>query len=190
MDFVPAGEVTQLLHRWTQGDTSALESLVPLVYADLRRIARHHLNKERPDHTLQPTALINEVFIRLLGQQSLQWQNRKHFFGAVAKLMRRILVDYARRRGADKRDGATMLRSDWDGADHEADQERFDLLALDEALDRMAAMDPKLCHIVELRFFGGLEVEEIAQIHDVSTSTVKREWASARAWLWRELTKP
>ena len=187
MDDRPASEITLLLHDWSGGDASALERLVPLVYNDLRRIAQQQLGKERQDHTLQPTALISEVFLRLLGQHSLHWESREYFFGTAAKLMRRVLVDYARRRGADKR-GATFVRVDLTEANPIASGFNLEFLALDQALDRLAAMDPELAHIVELRFFGGLEVDETAQLLGVSSSAIKREWASARAWLWHELT--
>jgi RNA polymerase sigma factor (TIGR02999 family) len=177
-----------LLDDWSNGDASAIDQLIPLVYDDLRRIALHQLGKERPDHTLQPTALINEVFLRLLRQNSLHWESRDYFFGAAAKLMRRILVDSVRRRRADKR-GDPLARVDLAEANQVAGGYNFEFLALDEALDRLAAIDPKLAHIVELRFFGGLEVDEIAQLLGVSTATVKREWASAKAWLRHQLTK-
>lgn len=188
MNHHTRGEITLLLDGWSNGDAAAVDQLVPLVYGDLRRIAQHQLGKERPDHTLQPTALINEVFLRLLGQNSLHWESRDYFFGAAAKLMRRILVDSVRRRRADKR-GDPLARVDLAEANQAAIGYNFEFLALDEALDRLAVIDPKLAHIVELRFFGGLEVDEIAQLLGVSTATVKREWASAKAWLRHQLTK-
>ena len=187
MDNHPASEITLLLHDWSEGDASALERLVPLVYCDLRRIAQNQLGKERQDHTLQPTALISEVFLRLMGQHSLHWESREYFFGAAAKLMRRVLVDYARRRSADKR-GATFVRVDLAEGIPATGAYNLEFLALDQALDHLAVMDPGLAHIVELRFFGGLEVDETAELLGVSTATVKREWASARAWLWHRLT--
>lgn len=188
MDHYPASEITLLLHEWSKGDASAVDRLVPLVYSDLRRMAQRQLGKERPDHTLQPTALINEVFQRLLGQHSLHWESREYFFRAASKLMRRVLVDYARRRGTDKR-GAAFVRVDLSESDLSDGGYNLELLALDQTLDRLAAIDPGLAHIVELRFYGGLEVDEIAQLLDISTATVKREWASARAWLWHQMTK-
>jgi RNA polymerase sigma factor (TIGR02999 family) len=174
------------LDDWGNGDTSAIDRLVPLVFGDLRRIAQRQLGRERPDHTLQPTALINEVFLRLMGQRSLHWESREYFFGTAAKLMRRILVDYARRRRTDKR-GATFVRVDLTEANVASGGYNLEFLALDQALDHLAAMDPALAHLVELRFFGGLEVDETAKLLGVSTATVKREWQSAKAWLYHEL---
>ena len=177
-----------LLSEWSSGDVSALERLVPLVYADLRRIAEHQLRDESSHNTLQPTALINEVFLRLLDQHSLNWESRTHFFGAASELMRRILVDYARRRGAEKR-GAAFVRVDMTEAEGTTEQISLDFVAVDEALTRLAIKDEQLARIVELRFFGGLSVDETASVLGSSSATVKRQWALAKAWLFRELTE-
>jgi RNA polymerase sigma factor (TIGR02999 family) len=177
-----------LLREWSSGDVSALERLVPLVYADLRRIAEHHLRGESSGNTLQPTALINEAFLRLLDQHSLNWESRTHFFGAAAELMRRILVDYARRRAAEKR-GAAFMRVEMTEAEGATGQISLDFMAVDEALTRLAAVDGQLARVVELRFFGGLSVDETAKVLGISSATVKREWALAKAWLLRKMAK-
>lgn len=181
-------EITVLLREWSCGDASALERLVPLIYTDLRRIAEHQLRDESAHNTLQPTALINEAFLRLLDQHSLNWESRTHFFGAAAELMRRILVDYARRRGAEKR-GAAFVRVDMMEAEGAGKQVSLDFVAVDEALTHLAEVDKQLAHVVELRFFGGLSVDETARVLDVSPATIKRRWALAKAWLFRELTE-
>jgi RNA polymerase sigma factor (TIGR02999 family) len=179
----PEREVTALLRDWSGGDRTALERLMPLVYGELRRLAASYLRAERPDHTLQPTALVHEAYLRLIDQRGVNWQNRAHFFGIAAQMMRRILVDHARRRQAAKRDASTLrLRtSNDDGA---RDPE---VLALDAALSGLESLDARQAHIVELRFFGGLTVEETAEVAGVSPATVKREWRTARAWLAREI---
>ncbi len=187
MDDPPQQDVTGLLRRWSEGDEDALQTLMPIVYAELRRLAGHYLRLERPDHTLQPTALVHEAFLRLVGQREVVWQNRAHFFGIAAQMMRRILVDHARRRKAAKRDAATYrIERTQPEAGGALDRDP-ELLALDEALTQLEALDPKQARIVELRFFGGLTVEETAEVAGISTATVKREWRTARAWLRREL---
>ena len=178
--------VSKLLLNWGQGDQGAREALIPLVYDELRRLARRYLRRERPDHTLQSAALVNEAYLRLIRQEHPQWQNRAHFFGVAAQLMRHILVDHARNRAAAKRGaGAPRLALDPDIA---LPQERdVDLIALDDALNQLAALDPQQSRLVELRFFGGLSIEETSVVLGVSPATVKREWATARAWLQREM---
>jgi RNA polymerase sigma factor (TIGR02999 family) len=178
--------VSKLLLNWGQGDQGAREALIPLVYDELRRLARRYLRRERPDHTLQSAALVNEAYLRLIRQEHPQWQNRAHFFGVAAQLMRHILVDHARNRAAAKRGaGAPRLTLDPDVA---LPQERdVDLIALDDALNELAALDPQQSRLVELRFFGGLSIEETSVVLGVSPATVKREWATARAWLQREM---
>ena len=178
--------VSKLLLNWGQGDQGAREALIPLVYDELRRLARRSLRRERPDHTLQSAALVNEAYLRLIRQEHPQWQNRAHFFGVAAQLMRHILVDHARNRAAAKRGaGAPRLTLDPDIA---LPQERdVDLMALDDALNQLAALDPQQSRLVELRFFGGLSIEETSVVLGVSPATVKREWATARAWLQREM---
>ncbi len=178
--------VSKLLLNWGQGDQGAREALIPLVYDELRRLARRYLRRERPDHTLQSAALVNEAYLRLIRQEQPQWQNRAHFFGVAAQLMRHILVDHARNRAAAKRGaGAPRLTLDPDIA---LPQERdVDLIALDDALNQLAALDPQQSRLVELRFFGGLSIEETSVVLGVSPATVKREWATARAWLQREM---
>lgn len=177
--------VTVLLARWRAGDASALQLLVPLVYAELRRLAQHYLLRERVGHTLQPTALVNEAYLRLAGQGRGDFADRTHFIGVAAHLMRQILVDHARARNAAKRDGGS--RVELQEAEHPLQQSDIDVTALDDALNRLAEFDANLCQLVELRFFGGLSIEDTAAVMSVSTSTVKREWAAARAWLNREL---
>ena len=178
--------VSKLLLNWGQGDQGAREALIPLVYDELRRLARRYLRRERPDHTLQSAALVNEAYLRLIRQEHPQWQNRAHFFGVAAQLMRHILVDHARNRTAAKRGaGAPRLTLDPDVALPQARD--VDLVALDDALNELAALDPQQSRLVELRFFGGLSIEETSVVLGVSPATVKREWATARAWLQREM---
>lgn len=180
--------VTQVLTEWSRGDKAALDRLVPLIYPELRRIAGRQLRRERPDHTLQPTALVHEVFLQLVHQRDASWDNRAQFFAVAAQLMRRILVDHARSRQALKRGGGiTMVTLEAQAADASADPIAAELLALDQALERLAARDPDHARIVELRFFGGLSVEETAHVMQRSARTVKREWRLAKAWLFREL---
>ena len=186
VDATSKHEVTGLLVRLGDGDNTALDKLMPLVYMELRRLARFRLRSERSDHTLNTTALVHEAFIKLTDQKRINWQSREQFFGLASQAMRRILVDYARRRNAAKRGGnnVIIIRE----ADSVASEVRADdLVALDESLKRLAAIDQRQSQIVECRFFGGLSIEETAKVVGVSTATVKREWAVARAWLYREL---
>jgi RNA polymerase sigma factor (TIGR02999 family) len=184
--MVSRRDVTALLGDWSRGDRTALNELLPLVYAELRRVAARQLRSERTDHTLQPTALVHEVFIRLVDQQRVDWQNRAHFYGVAANVMRRLLVDHARRRGARKR-GEGVRCVSIDEAQDVAAPKEMPVLALDYALDRLKTVDVQLARIVELRAFGGLTIEETAHVLGVSPSTAKRDWRTARAWLAREL---
>lgn len=184
----PTHEVTGLLIDWNNGQQEALERLMPLVYGELRRIAGRYLRKERQDHTLQTTALVHEAYIRLIDQNQANWQNRAQFFGVAAQMMRRILVDHARGHAADKRGGGVAKLS-LDEAIEIAEQREVDLIALDDALTQLAQLDEQQCRVVELRFFGGLTVEEVAEVMKLSPATIKREWSMAKAWLHRELTK-
>lgn len=179
-------QVTALLDAWCRGDHEALAALVPFVHAELRRMAARQLRRERGDHTLQPTALVNEAFLRLAGQRRVQWQNRAHFFGVAACVMRRVLVDHARRRNAWRRGGGPV-RVELTEATRISDAPDLDLIALDAALDALAAQDARQARVVELRFFGGLTVEETAEVLEVAPSTVKLDWQMARAWLLRQL---
>lgn len=183
-----ASDVTQLLLKWSAGDPAALDQLLPLVYPELRRVAARHLRKERQGHTLAPTALVHELYLRLVDQQRATWESRVQFFGIAAHLMRRILVDHARARDAQKRLGAATLVSMAEAGDIAAPPGPTDVLAIDAALDRLAARDPDQARIVELRFFAGLTVEELACVLGRSERTVKREWRLARAWLFRDLS--
>ena len=181
-------EVSQLLAEWTSHDPAARDRVVALVYEELSRLARHYLSRERPEHTLQPTALVNEVYLRLAGLERMQWRDRAHFFAMTATLMRRVLVDHARERGRDKRGGGVSVTS-LDGQDTPGPGgSTIDIVALDEALAELADVDERQSRIVELRFFGGLTVEETADALEISPATVKREWASARAWLYHQMT--
>lgn len=179
-------DVTALLAEWSRGDHRAFDQLLPLVYAELRRIATRQLRRERAGHTLQPTALVHEVYLRLVDQRNVDWRNRAHFFGVAAQVMRRILVDHARRHKASKR-GDGLPRVSLDEAKEVATPDAISVLALDQALDRLAGMDAELARIVELRAFGGLTIEEAACVLKMSPSTAKREWRTAKAWLTREL---
>jgi len=190
----PVGEVTRLLLRWRAGDEAALPALVPLVYEELRSLARRHLRHERSSHTLQRTALVHEAFLRIVDQQQVDWESRSQFYGIASQMMRRILVDHARRRSAAKRgDGAAhvdldaVLQAEGEDRPLQVQQDEVDFAAIDEALSRLEALDPQQGKLVELRFFGGLSIKETADIIGVSPATVKREWAIARAWLQREL---
>ena len=178
--------VTQLLHAWGNGDEAARDELIPLVYDTLRRIARHQLRGERAGHTLETTALINEAYLKLV-EQSVSWQSRAHFFGIAARLMRQLLVDYARARQRLKRGGDMQQISLTDAAGI-AEDKAVDVLALDDALQILTEVDPQSSRIVELRFFGGLTIEETAQVMGISTPTVERGWRAARAWLQTELS--
>jgi RNA polymerase sigma factor (TIGR02999 family) len=183
----PAG-LTRLLKAWSRGDLQARDDLVPLVYGELRRRANAYLRRERPDHTLQPTALVHEAFMRLMGQDRVSWQNRAHFFAMAAQMMRRILVDHARERQTAKRpEGGIRVRLD-DGIGA-ADPRECELIALDQVVDELTRLDPRQGQIVELRYFGGLSEHEVAEVLSVSRATVTREWQAARAWLYRRMTK-
>jgi len=178
--------VTELLVAWSRGDRDALDALMPVVYGELRRIARGHLARERRDHTLQTTALVHEAYLKLVDQRRVQWQNRAHFFGVAASMMRRILVDHARARKAGKRgSGAPTLALEL--APDVSAQPKVDLLGLDDALDRLTAIDPRQGRLVELRFFGGLSIEEAAEVLELSPATLGREWSMAKAWLYKEM---
>ena len=179
-------EVTELLHAWSDGKEESLDDLVPLVYEELHRLARHYMNGERSDHMLQTSALVNEAYLRLVDWKNVRWQNRAHFFGVAAQIMRRILVDFARSRNYAKRGGAARQVSLAQVEVSSADQGE-DLVALDEALERLSAIDARKGRIVELRFFGGLSVDETAEVLKISARTVMREWSLAQAWLHREL---
>ena len=178
--------ITHLLKEWSAGDRRALDRLTPLVYEELHRQAARFLRRERPGHTLQTSALINEAYLRLIDAKDVQWQSRAHFFAIAANLMRRVLVDHARRRDAEKR-GGTHIRLTLDGTLAMANETDLDLLAIDEALDKLAVIDSQQARVVELRFFSGLSVEETAAALGVSPKTVKRDWSVARAWLRREM---
>ena len=180
------GEITQLLRRWSRGDAQALEQVIPIVYGELRRPANYHLQRERDAHTLPSTALVHEVYLRLCHQEEPQWENRAHFFAVAARMMRRILVDHARQRGAEKRGGAAR-RALLEEALTVPVRDDLDLLALDETLDALAAFDPRKCQVVEMRFFGGLSAGEIATVLRTTEATVGRDWTIARAWLYRRL---
>jgi RNA polymerase sigma factor (TIGR02999 family) len=180
--------ITQLLERWSQGDEEALDQLMPLVYDELHRLAGAYLRSERREHTLQPTALVNEAYLKLVRQRNIQWQNRAQFFGVAAQLMRRILVDHARANYAEKR-GGDRVNVSLKNIGAFGTQPTTDVLALHDVLNRLAEIDPDQSRIVELRFFGGLTIEEAAEVMQVSHSTVEREWKIAKAWLKRELTK-
>jgi len=179
--------VTQLLIGWSNGDKAALDSLLPLVYEELRQQAARYLRRERVGHTLQTTALIHEAYLRLIDQKNVHWQNRAHFFGIAAQLMRRILVDHARARTRAKR-GGSNLRVSFNEANLLAASQDLDIVALDEALDRLAELDEQQSRVVELRFFSGLSVPETAEVLRISPATVKRDWSMAKAWLHRELS--
>ena len=181
------GAVTLWLVQWTKGDRRALERLIPLVYAELRRLARGYLNRRAPQHSLQPTALINEAFVRLIDKKCIDWKNRAHFFGVAAKTMRGILIDHARKGRAAKRGGTAVTMSFDDTIGVAGQQKELDLVSLDDALTGLAAINPALGELVELRFFGGLTIEETAVVLGVSTGTVKRNWKTAKTWLRREM---
>jgi len=182
----PAAPVTTLLRAWSDGDETALERLLPLVEAELRRLARRRMAGERRGHTLQPTALVNEAFLRLVDARSVPWQDRAHFFGISARLMRRVLVDHARSRGYQKRGGGIQRVTLTDGLALAAER-TLDLVALDRALEELGAIDARKARVIELRFFGGLSVEETAEALHVSTDTIKRDWRLAKLWLLRQL---
>jgi len=180
-------EVSHLLRAWSDGDQTALDKLLPLVYEELRRMAKRHMGRQSPGHTLQTTALIHEAYLRLVDQKETRWQNRAHFFAVAARAMRSILVDYARARHAAKRGGGVLVVS-LDEAAVASDERAAELVALDDALESLSAIDRRKCQVVELRHFGGLSVEETAEVLNVSSETVARDWRLARTWLLRELT--
>jgi RNA polymerase sigma factor (TIGR02999 family) len=184
-------DVTQLLVAWGNGNAAAGDELLAAVYAELHSQAARAMRREAVDHTLQPTALVHEAYLRLIDQRRVQWKNRAQFFGVAAQLMRRILVDHARGRDAAKRGGgvATITLEDVDAAADQA-SDVIDVLALHDAIERLAELDPDQARVIELRYFGGMSIEETAEVLEVSTATVKREWAVARAWLKRELGSP
>jgi RNA polymerase sigma factor (TIGR02999 family) len=181
--------VTHLLIQWSKGDSAALDALVPLVYDQLRKLAQSYLSREQPGHTLSSTALVHEAYLRLVKQKDVTWQNRAHFFAVAARMMRRILVDHARKHNYAKRGGGAMTIS-LDETVASAPERELDLVALDDALEALAKLDERQSRMVELRFFGGLSIEETSEVLGISTPTVKREWASARAWLYREISGP
>jgi RNA polymerase sigma factor (TIGR02999 family) len=180
--------VTQLLLAWSDGDQRALEKLVPLVYGELHRRAKHYMAQERPGHLLQTTELVNEVYLKLVDSDHMSWRNRAHFFAVSAQAMRRILIDHARSRRSLKR-GAELLPVSLDEAPALTREPRPDLIALDDALEALAVFDPRKSHVVQLRFFGGLSVEETAEVLKVSTDTVMSDWKLAKMWLLHELSK-
>lgn len=182
--------ITQLLLKWNAGDQAALDQLMPLVYDELRQLARSFIRRHGPQMSLQPTALVNEAYMRLVNQQHVSWQNRAQFFGLAAKLMRNMLVDHIRERRAQKRGGGEYhLSLTYVDKGAQKPPQMLDLLALDEALTRLAELSPQQCRIVELRFFGGLTIQETTEVLGVSHATVEREWSSARAWLFKELSR-
>lgn len=188
----PPETVTALLVKWSHGDQKALDKLMPLVYSELRRLANNYLRRERQNHTLQPTALVNEAYLKLVDQRNARWQNRAQFYGVAAQLMRRILVDHARQHQAAKRGGTEQQRlsitsAGQMGGHQSANEPAVDILALHEALEELAAIDPQQGRIVELKFFGGLSIEETAQVLEIGHATVERDWKMARAWLRRKL---
>lgn len=185
-DGPPAHEITLLLHAWSEGDEQALDRLTPLVYQELRRIAGRYMGRERLDHTLQTTALVNEAYLRLADIQQVSWQDRAHFFAVCARAMRRILVDHARAR-SNLKHGAGQPRVQLDEVQTSARNFDSDFLELDDALNQLAIFDQRKSQVVELRFFGGLSVEETAEVLKISPETVMRDWKMAKAWLYREM---
>ncbi|MCG3160459.1 MAG: hypothetical protein JMDDDDMK_01528 [Acidobacteria bacterium] len=186
-----AESITQLLLKWSEGDQSALDQLMPLVYDELRQLARSYLRRHAHNHTMQPTVLVNEAYLRLVNQHQVTWENRAQFFGLASKLMRNLLVDYIRQRRAAKRGGGdyNLSLTFADKAARQQSQSEIDLIALDEALGRLAVLSPQQSTIVELRFFGGLTIPETASAMGISHATVEREWSAARAWLYSQLSK-
>lgn len=184
----PSSPVTQLLVRWRGGDRDAFDALIPLVYDELRRIAQRYLQAERPEHTLQSTALVNEAYMRMVAQDLPQWQNRAHFFSVAAQIMRQILVDHARNRRASKR-GGNVCKLALDDASEQPQQRDLDIIALDDALKTLAELDQQQSRVVELKFFAGLSIEDTSEVLGISPSTVKRDWNTARVWLYRELDR-
>ena len=178
-------DISGLLRAWSDGDQSALERLTPIVYDELHRLARNYMRRERPGHSLQTAALVNEAYMRLVDYERMQWQNRAHFFAVSAQLMRRILVDHARRHNLKR--GGGVPHVSLDEAAVVGGEQEMDMVGLDDAMNALARIDPRKVQVVEMRFFGGLSVEETAEVLKVSTITVKRDWRAARAWLYREL---
>jgi len=185
----PRQEVTRLLEEWSDGNQAALDELMPIVYDELRRLARSFMKRERAGNTLQTTALVNEAYLKLVDQHRAQWHNRKHFFAVASQLMRRILVDRARERGYQKRGGGQLTVSLDEALTVSADEQAAELIALDEALKELATFDKRKTRVVELRYFGGLSVEETAEVLKISPVTVMRDWTSAKAWLYANLKK-
>jgi RNA polymerase sigma factor, TIGR02999 family len=186
MENAPAVHITKRLVEWGNGDKSALDDVLPLIQSELRRLAHHYMSRERPGHTLQTTALVNEAYLRLVGQ-NVSWQSRSHFYGIAAQMMRRILVDYARGRLYAKRGGGAIHVS-LEKAKSVSNGRTAELTALDEALKELERIDPRQARVVELRFFGGLTIKETADVMEISTDTVKSEWSTAKAWLYREMS--
>src|SRR2546421_6543072 len=181
-------EVTQLLIEWSNGDKAALDKLTPLIYDELRRLAHHYMSREHPGHTLQTTAVVNEAYVRLVNRRGVHWQNRAHFFAIAAQLMRSILVDHARSHAYAKRGGGARKIA-LDDAMVVSQERAAEVVALDDVLKRLAEIDPQQSRIVELRFFGGLTIEETAEVLGLSPATIKREWSTAKAWLYHELNR-
>ena len=182
-------QITQLLNQWSNGDAEVLGDLMPLVYVELRRQASRYLRRERSNHTLQPTALINEAYLKLIDQREVKWQNRAHFFAIAAQAMRRILVDYARERKREKRGGAAENLPLDEALTIVSQEKSVDLVALDEALNNLAKFDERQAKVVELRYFSGLSIDETAEVLNVSNVTIRRDWNMAKAWLHQEITK-
>ena len=182
-------DVTELLVAWSNGDDAALKALAPLIERELHRLAAAYMARERPGHVLQPTALVNEAYLRLIDWKQVRWQNRAHFFGVAAQVMRRVLVDIARAQRRAKRGGPAALQVSLSDAADASPDRPADLVALDDALKTLATLDPRHSQVVELRFFGGLSHEETAHVLDVSVATVRRDWSVAKAWLYRELQR-
>jgi RNA polymerase sigma factor (TIGR02999 family) len=187
MDETQPKDVTTLLLAWNNGDQEALDRLMPLVYDELRRLARRYMRSESPGHTLQATALVNDLYVHFIDQKRVNWQNRAQFFGVAAQIIRRLLVDHARARHRLKRGGGG-LKMEWSEAITASKPVEMDVIALDDALNRLAEMDPQVSRIIELRFFGGLSIEDTAEALKMSPATVKRHWSFARAWLYHEMT--
>jgi RNA polymerase sigma factor (TIGR02999 family) len=185
-DGSAGGDISKLLRAWSDGDQSALETLTPIVYDELHRLARHYMKRERSGHSLQTTALVNEAYIRLVDYKRMQWQNRAHFFAVSSQLMRRILVEHARRHNLKR--GAGVIHVSLEETAAVSATQATDIVALDDALNALARLDPRKVQVVEMRFFGGLSVEETAEVLKVSPVTVMRDWSSAKAWLYREMT--
>jgi len=184
----PTHEVTQLLIEWSNGDKAALDKLMPLIYDELRRLAHYYMSREHPGHTLQTTAVVNEAYLRLVNRKRVRWQNRAHFFAIAAQLMRSILVDHARSHAYAKRGGGARKMA-LDEALIISQERAAEVVALDEALGQLAEIDPRQSRIVEMRFFAGLTIEETAEVLSLSPATIKREWSTAKAWLYHELNK-